>query len=159
MEFVPAKILQKLEEQIKVLEYELHNELPREIKIAREHGDLSENAEYKAAKERQEIVRARLGLLKKRLAEISMVDFSKIPRDAVGLGSTVVVYDVNTGNEISYRLVTSEEANVANGAISTNSPIGRGLLGKRAGDVVQIRTPAGVKEFEILRLTTIHDEE
>jgi len=159
MESVSAKILQKLEVQIRALEYELHNELPREIKIAREHGDLSENAAYKGAKERQEIVRARLGLMQKRLAELSMVDFSKIPRDAVGLGSTVIVYDVKTENEISYRLVTSEEANVANGAISTTSPIGRGLLGKRVGDVVQIRTPAGGKELEILRLTTIHDEE
>jgi transcription elongation factor GreA len=159
MIFVPAKILQKLEVQIKALEYELHNELPREIKVAREHGDLSENAEYKAAKERQEIVRARLGLLKKRLAELSMIDFSKIPRDAVGLGSTVVLYDVNTKNEIFYRLVTSEEADAASRAISTTSPIGRGLLGRRVGDVVQVRTPAAVKEFEILRLTTIHDEE
>jgi transcription elongation factor GreA len=154
-----AKILQNLEEKIRALEYELHNELPREIKIAREHGDLSENAEYKAAKERQEIVRARLGLLQKRLAEFSMIDFSKIPHDAAGLGSTVVLYDLKTENEISYRLVTSEEADAANGAISTTSPIGRGLLGKRVGDVVQIRTPAGGKEFEILRLTTIHDEE
>ncbi len=151
--------MQKLEEQIKALEYELHNELPKEIKTAREYGDLSENAEYKAAKERQEIVRARLGLLKKRLAEFSMIDFSKIPRDAVGLGSAVVLYDLQTENEISYRLVTSEEADVARGAISTTSPIGRGLLGKRVGDIVQIRTPAGSKEFEILRLTTIHDEE
>ena len=156
---MPAKILQKLEEQVKALEYELHNELPREIKRAREHGDLSENAEYHAAKERQGIISARLGLLKKRLAEFSMLDFSKIPRDAVGLGSTVVLYDVNTENEISYRLVTSEEADAANGAISTTSPIGRGLLGKQPGDVVQIRTPAGLKEFEILRLKTIHDEE
>jgi transcription elongation factor GreA len=154
-----AKILQRLEEQIKALEYELHNELPREIKVAREHGDLSENAEYKAAKERQEIVRARLGLLKKRLAEFSMIDLTKIPRDAVGLGSTVVLYDLKTENEVSYRLVTSEEADAASGAISTTSPIGRGLLGKRVGDTVQIRTPAGIKEFEILRLTTIHDDE
>jgi transcription elongation factor GreA len=154
-----AKIFQKLEEQIKALEYELHNELPREIKIAREHGDLSENAEYKAAKERQDIVRARLGLLQKRLAELSMIDLTKIPRDAVGLGSTVVLYDLKTESQISYRLVTSEEVDFANGAISTTSPIGKGLLGKKAGDVVQIRTPAGAKEFEILRLTTIHDEE
>ena len=152
------KILQKLEEQIKVLEYELHNELPREIKTAREHGDLSENAEYKAAKERQGIVSARLGQLKKRLGELSMLDFSKIPRDAVGLGSTVVVYDLKAENEISYRLVTAEETDASNGAISTTAPIGRGLLGKKVGDVVEIRTPAGVKELEILRLTTIHDE-
>jgi transcription elongation factor GreA len=156
---MPARILQKLEEQIKALEYELHNELPREIKKAREHGDLSENAEYKAAKERQEIVRARLTQLQKRLAELSMVDWSKIPRDAVGLGSTVVLYDFQAGTEVSYRLVTAEEANVANGAISTTSPIGRGLLGKQVGDEVDIRTPAGARKFEILRLTTIHDEE
>lgn len=154
-----AKLIQKLEEQIRALEYELRNELPREIKTAREHGDLSENAEYKAAKERQEIVRARLGQLKKRLAEFSMIDLTKIPRDAVGLGSTVVLYDVKTENEITYRLVPSEETDVANGAISTTSPIGRGLLGKKVGDEAQIRTPAGVKEFEIRRLTTIHDSE
>jgi transcription elongation factor GreA len=159
MALVAAKILQKLEEQIKALEYELHHELPREIRIAREHGDLSENAEYKAAKERQEIVRAHLERLKKRLGELSMIDMSKIPRDAVGLGSTVVLYDVQTEAEISYRLVTSEEVDFANGSISTTSPIGRGLLGKRVGDVAQIRTPAGSKEFEILRLSTIHDEE
>ncbi len=154
-----AKVLQKLEGQIRALEYELHNELPREIKTAREHGDLSENAEYKAAKERQEIVGARLAMLKKRLAELSMLDFSKIPRDTAGFGSTVVVYDVHTESEISYRLVTSEEADAANGAISTTSPIGRGLLGKKPGDVAQIRTPAGLKELEILRLTTIHEQE
>ena len=158
MTVVAAKILQKLEDQIKVLERELHFELPREIKIAREHGDLSENAEYKAAKERQEIVRARLEQFKKRLAELSMVDVTKIPRDAVGLGSSVVLYDVKAESEISYRLVTSEEADVAKGMISTTSPIGRGLLGKKAGDVAEIRTPAGLKEFEILRLSTIHDE-
>ncbi|MBI3667390.1 MAG: transcription elongation factor GreA [Acidobacteria bacterium] len=156
---MPAKILLKLEEQIKALEYELHNELPREIKRAREHGDLSENAEYHAAKERQGIVHARLTLLKKRLAEFSMLDFSKIPRDAVGLGSSVALYDTKTENEISYRLVTSEEADATNGAISTTSPIGRGLLNKQVGDVVQIRTPAGLKEYEILRLKTIHEEE
>jgi transcription elongation factor GreA len=156
---VSAKILQKLEEQIKALEYELHHELPREIKTAREHGDLSENAEYKAAKERQEIVRARLEQFKKRLADLSMVDVSKIPRDAVGLGSSVVLYDVHSEVEVSYRLVTSEEADVGKGLISTTSPIGRGLLNKQVGDVAQVRTPAGVKEFEILRLSTIHDEE
>jgi len=156
---VPARIMQKLQEQIKALEYELHIELPREIQRAREHGDLSENAEYAAAKERQELVRARLGLFKKRMAELSLIDFSKIPRDAVGLGSTVVLLDVNSGSEITYRLVTSEEADAANGAISTPSPIGRGLLGKKVGDQVQVRTPAGMKEFEILRLTTMQDEE
>ena len=156
---MPARLLQKIEEQVRALEYELYNELPREIKKAREHGDLSENAEYKAAKERQGIVRARLEQLQHRLSELSMVDFSKIPRDAVGFGSTVVLYDLKAATEISYRLVTAEEADASNGAISTTSPIGRGLLGKQVGDTVEIRIPAGVKRFEIRRLTTIHDGE
>ena len=154
-----VKFLQKLEEQIRALEYELYNELPREIKKAREHGDLSENAEYKAAKERQGIVRAHLERLKKRITEVSMIDLTKIPHDAVGLGSTVVVYDLKSENEVSYRLVPSEEADAANGAVSTTSPIGRGLLGKKVGDTAEIHTPAGKKEFEILRLKTIHEEE
>ena len=153
-----VEFIQKLEKEIKALEYELHNELPKEIQTARELGDLSENAEYAAAKERQDLVRARLGQLQKRLADLSMIDFSKIARDAIGLGSTVTVYDVNNGAEIEYRLVTSEESDVPNGKISTTSPIGRGLMGKKVGDVAEIRTPRGEKEFEILKLATIHDQ-
>ncbi len=147
----------KLQEEITALEYELRTELPREILKARAHGDLSENAEYHAAKERQRYVDARLGQLKKRLAEFSMVDVSKIPRDKVGLGSTVVVLDYQKDVETTYKLVTSEETDVAKGLISTSSPIGRGLLGKVAGDVVRIQSPGGFREMEILRLTTIHD--
>ena len=121
-------------------------------------GDLSENAEYAAAKERQDLVRARLGQLQKRLADLSMIDFSKIARDAIGLGSTVTVYDVGNGAEIEYRLVTSEESDVPNGKISTTSPIGRGLMGKKVGDVAEISIPRGEKEFEILKLTTIYGQ-
>ena len=150
-------IKKKLQEEIASLEYELRNELPKEILKARAHGDLSENAEYHAAKERQGFVNARLNQLKKRLAEMSMVDFSKIPHNRVGLGSTVVVLDVKKDEEISYNLVTSEEADAANGKISTSSPIGRGLLGKEVGDVVKVQIPGGFKEFEILKLTTIHE--
>ena len=150
-------IKKKLQEEIASLEYELRNELPKEILKARAHGDLSENAEYHAAKERQGFVNARLGQLKKRLAEISMVDFSKIPHDRVGLGSKVVVLDVKKDEEISYNLVTSEEADAANGKISTSSPIGRALLGKDVGDVVKVQIPGGLKELEILKLTTIHE--
>jgi len=150
-------IKKKLQEEIATLEYELRNELPREILKARAHGDLSENAEYHAAKERQGFVNARLNQLKKRLAEMSMVDFSKIPHDRVGLGSKVVVLDVNKDEEISYNLVTSEEADAANGKISTSSPIGRALLGKEVGDVVKVQIPGGLKELEILKLTTIHE--
>lgn len=150
-------IKKKLQEEIAALEYELRNELPREILKARAHGDLSENAEYHAAKDRQGFVNARLNQLKKRLAEMSMVDFSKIPRDRVGLGSTVVVLDLKRDEEITYNLVTSEEADAANGRVSTTSPIGRALLGKEVGDVARVQSPGGVKELEVLKLTTIHD--
>jgi transcription elongation factor GreA len=150
-------IKKKLQEEIAALEYELRNELPKEILKARAHGDLSENAEYHAAKDRQGFVNARLNQLKKRLAEVSMVDFSKIPHDRVGLGSTVVVLDVKREEEITYNLVTSEEADAANGKISTTSPIGRALLGKEVGDLAKVQSPGGVKELEILKLTTIHD--
>ncbi len=148
----------KLQDEITTLEYELHVELPREILKARAHGDLSENAEYHAAKERQGFVNARLGQLRKRLADISMIDFTKIPRDKVGLGSTVVVLDTKRDAEVTYNLVTSEEADAANGKVSTTSPIGRALLNKAVGDEVKVQSPGGIKELEILKLTTIHDE-
>ena len=150
-------VKKKLQEEILALEYELRNLLPKEILKARAHGDLSENAEYHAAKERQAWVNARLGQLQARLREFSMVDVSKIPRDRVGLGSHVVVLDLVKDEEFTYSLVTSEEADVGSGKISTSSPIGRGLLGKRVGDTVKIQIPDGVREMEILSLTTIHD--
>jgi len=147
----------KLQDEIAALEYELRNELPKEILKARAHGDLSENAEYHAAKERQGFVNARLNHLKQRMADMSMVDFSKIPHGRVGLGSRVVVLDVRKDERITYNLVTTEEADAANGKISTNSPIGRGLLGKEVGDTVKVTIPGGVREFEILELITIHE--
>ena len=150
-------IKKKLQDEIAILERELHVELPKEILKARAHGDLSENAEYHAAKDRQGFVNARLGQLKKRLAEMSMVDFTKIPHGKVGLGSTVVVLDTRRDEEITYNLVTTEEADPANGNISTTSPIGRALLGKEVGDEVKVQSPGGLKELEILKLTTIHD--
>ena len=150
-------IKKKLQDEITVLDYELKVELPKEILKARAHGDLSENAEYHAAKERQGFVNARINQLKHRLAEISMIDFTKIPHDRAGLGSIVVVRDVNRDEEMTYNLVTTEEADAANGKLSTTSPIGRALLGKDVGDVVKVQSPGGVKELEILKLTTIHD--
>lgn len=149
----------KLQDEIAALDYELHNELPKEIRTARAHGDLSENAEYHAAKERQGMVNARLNQLKQRLAEVSMIDFSRIPHDRVGLGSRVVVLDVKKDEEITYNLVTTEETDAAQGKISTNSPIGRGLIGKEVGDVVKVQIPGGLKELEILKLQTIHELE
>ena len=150
-------IKKKLQDEIATLERELHVELPRDILTARAHGDLSENAEYHAAKDRQGFVNARLNQLKKRMGEISMIDFSKIPHGKVGIGSTVVVLDIKRDEEITYNLVTSEEADAANGKISTTSPIGRALLGKEVGDEVKVTSPGGVKDLEILKLTTIHD--
>jgi transcription elongation factor GreA len=150
------ELKKKLQEEITALEMELRVELPREILKARAHGDLSENAEYHAAKERQGMVNARLGQLYGRLRDISMIDMSKIPHDRVGLGSTVVVLDVDKDEKVRYKLVTSEDVDVANGRISTSSPIGRGLLGKVVGDTVQIQIPDGVREMEIVELITIH---
>jgi transcription elongation factor GreA len=150
-------IKKKLQDEIVTLEYEMHVELPREILKARAHGDLKENAEYHAAKERQGMVNARINQLKQRLADISMIDFTKIPRDRVGLGSIVVVLDTKREEELTYHLVTVEEADAANGKVSTSSPIGRALLGKEVGDEVKVQSPGGVKELEILKLTTIHD--
>ena len=151
-------VKKKLQDEITVLDYELKVELPREILKARAHGDLSENAEYHAAKDRQGFVNARLNQLKQRLAELSMIDFSKIPHDRAGLGSTVVVLDTKREEEITYNLVTSEEADAPNGKVSTTSPIGRAILGKEVGDTVRVLSPGGVKELEILKLATIHDK-
>jgi transcription elongation factor GreA len=148
----------KIQEEITALEYELRNELPKEILKARAHGDLRENAEFHAAKERQRYVDARLSQLKKRVAELSLVDLTKVPKDRVGFGSTVVVLDVKKDEELTYKLVTSEESDANNGLISTSSPIGRGLLGRQVGDEVKISIPGGVRLLEILRLTTIHDQ-
>ena len=145
-----------LAEQIRVLEQELTVELPAEIKKAVALGDLSENAEYHSAKQRQEFVNARLGQLKKRMGELAMVNLDNIPRDKVGYGSTIVVFDNTKDEEISYKLVTSEEADVTKGLISTTSPIGRALLGKEIGDTAIVVTPNGKRELEILKLTTIH---
>jgi len=150
-------ILKKLKEEIKVLEEELHIELPRALKVAREHGDLSENAEYDAAKERQGYVIARLGQLRKRLADLSMVNFDRIPKGKISFGSQVTVYDHQKEEEVIYKLVMSEEADAGKGLISTTSPIGRALLGKEEGEEVTVSTPSGLKVFEIVRLLTIHD--
>ena len=152
------KAIGKLEDEIRAIETELHGELPKLIQKAREHGDLSENAEYAAAKERQRLLGARMAQLSERLAKLKLIDLSKIPRNEVGLGSTVVVIDYDLDREVTYELVTTEESDVAAGRISTSSPIGRGLLGKREGDVAEVRTPRGMKEFEVVSLVTMHNK-
>jgi transcription elongation factor GreA len=150
-------IKRKLRDEIEALEHELIHELPKEIKKAAALGDLSENAEYHMAKQRQEFVKARVRQLGRRLADLSMVDMNNIPKDKVGLGSTVKVFDSTKNEEMEYNIVTSEESDVAAGKISTNSPIGRALLNKKVGDTATVVTPNGTRELEILTLSTIHD--
>ena len=152
------QIKRKLKEEIDALEHELIHELPKEIKKAAALGDLSENAEYHMAKQRQEFVKARVRQLGKRLADLSMVNMNNIPRDKVGLGSTVKVFDNSKNLEMEYKIVTSEESDVTAGKISTTSPIGRALLNKKVGDEVIVISPNGKRELEILSLSTIHDE-
>jgi transcription elongation factor GreA len=152
-----GRILKKFEDEIQQLERELKTELPKEIKRARELGDLRENAEYHAAKERQRLVESRISLLKKRVSEISLMNLDKLPHGRVGFGSTVHLKDAD-GHTITYQLVMPEDADVEQGLISTASPIGRALLNKEEGDEVTVTTPNGSKHFELLRLATIHDE-
>src|SRR6201992_1420176 len=154
---MPEQVMKRLEEEIKWLEHELTTELPAEIKKAVALGDLSENAEYHMAKQRQVFVNARLGQLKKRMGELALVNLANIPHDRVAFGSTIVVYDTSKDEEIEYKLVTSEESDVNKGLISTTSPIGRALVGKQVGDVATVVTPNGKRDLEVLKLITIHD--
>jgi transcription elongation factor GreA len=155
---VKARILKKFEDEIHQLDRELKTELPREIKRARELGDLRENAEYQAAKERQRLVESRISLLQKRVSEISLMNLDRLPKDKVGFGSTVTLRD-ETGQTVVYQLVMPEDANVEDGLISTASPIGRALLNKEEGDEVTVTTPNGsVRHFEVTKLVTIYDE-
>ena len=152
-----ARLLKKFGDEIQALDKELKTELPKEIKRARELGDLRENAEYQAAKERQRLVESRISMLQKRVSEISLMNLDKIPHDKVGFGSTVHLKDPN-GHTVVYQLVMPEDADVELGLISTASPIGRGLLGKEEGDEVTITAPNGSRRFELVKLVTIHDE-
>ena len=149
----------KLQEELATLEDELHFKLPKEIQKAREFGDLRENAEYKAAMERQSIVNARIRQIHERLNEVKSIDISKIPTDRAAYGSTVVLYDLDKDDKVTYQLVTSEESAPESGKISTVSPIGQALMGKQEGDAIKVKTPTGIRNFEIARLTTIHDKE
>lgn len=153
------EIKKKLQAELDELEQELHFKLPKAIQHAREFGDLSENAEYKAAKERQTFVQARISLLHQRMSEVESIDLTKIPTDRIAYGSKVVLYDLDKEEKITYRLVTSEESDPDAGAISTVSPIGQALMGKDEGDEIKVKTPTGWRNFEITRVTTIHEQE
>ena len=152
-----VEIKQRLQGELDELESELRVHLPKEIKRALEFGDLRENSEYRAALDRQNVVKARIEL-RQRISEISSIDLSKISRDKAGYGSTLVLFDSEKDEEVTYRLVTPEESDPQNGLISTTSPVGKSLMGKEEGDEVVVRTPAGARNFEVRRLTTIHTE-
>lgn len=154
---MPEEIRQKILEELRQLETELRTEIPKELKKAVAMGDLSENAEYEAARNRQDYVRARIGNLQKRLSELSMIDTSRLPTDRIAYGSTVELYDIDSGDDLTYILVMAEDADIAQNKISTSSPIGKGLMGKREGEEVEIITPNGKRRFEIVKLATIHD--
>ena len=151
------EVRKKIQNELAELENELRFKLPKEIQKAREFGDLKENAEYKAALERQKIVMARVVQLSERLSEVDSIDLSQIPTDRAAYGSEVVLYDLDRDEKITYKLVTSEESAPENGFISTVSPIGQALMGKEEGDQVKVKTPLGARNFEITRLKTIHD--
>src|SRR5713226_2878506 len=153
-----SNVKQKLQAELDGLESELRIHLPKEIKRAREFGDLRENSEYQTALQRQTMVKARIRELRQRMSEVASIDLSKIPRDRASYGSTLVLYDAERDEEVTYRLVTPEESNPPEGLISTVSPIGRSLMGKEAGDEVVVTIPSGSRRFEIRRLITLHDE-
>ena len=152
-------VRKKLQEELNVIERELRVELPKEILRAREHGDLSENAEYKSAKERQSFLEGRKAQLHQRLASLSLMNLDKLPTDRAAYGSKVVLYDCDTEKEVEYRLVSAEESNVHQGLISITSPIGRSIVGKMVGDSIEIITPSGRKDYEMRSLLTIHEIE
>ncbi len=152
-------IRKKLQEELNTIERELRVDLPKEILRAREHGDLSENAEYKAAKERQSFLEGKKANLQARLASLSLINLDKIPHDRVAYGSRVVLFDYNTDKEVRYTLVSPEDSDISQGLISISSPIGRSLLGKSEGEEVSIVTPSGQRDYEIRSLITIHDIE
>ena len=150
------RILKRFNDEIAALERELKVDLPKEIQRAREYGDLRENAEYKAAKERQGIVDSRISMLKKRVGEIQLMNLERIPHDKANFGSTVHLRD-KEGAVIIYQLVMPEDADAEKGMISTASPIGRAILNKEEGDDVKVVTPVGTRNFELVKLITIHD--
>lgn len=153
-----SDVKQKLQTELEGLETELRVHLPKEIKRAREFGDLRENSEYQTALQRQNMVKARIRELRQRMSEVSSIELSRVPRDKAAYGSTLVLFDAEREEEVTYRLVTPEESDPPAGLISTVSPIGRSLMGKEEGDEVTVTTPAGSRRFEIKRLTTLHDE-
>ena len=146
---------QKLEEEAQRIDYELRITLPKEIHTALGQGDLSENAEYEAAKERQSTLHARLTQIQKRLADLSRIDVAGVPKDRAGLGSEVTVENLESGEEVRYTLVIPELADGNRSFVSIAAPVGKALMNRRVGDAVRITIPRGTLEFEVRRIVTL----
>jgi transcription elongation factor GreA len=153
------KILDKLEKELSELEHEFRVELPREIKTAVAMGDLRENAEYHAALERQAFVRARISQLRERLGALNAISLDQVPRDRSAIGSRLELLDLDTDEEISYQLVFPEASDLDQGLLSIASPIGKALVGLKEGDEVKIEIPSGARNFEVLGLKTMHEQD
>jgi len=151
-------ILAKLKKEVADLKHELTFKIPKDLQTAAAHGDLSENAEYDAAKNRQEFVRSRIGQLEGRVRELSMYTIASIPKGVVAYGSRVTVADVDSGDKTEYRIVFPEEVDAARGEISLSSPIGRAMMNKTEGDEVEVQTPSGKRTYQILALVTWHEQ-
>ena len=152
-------IVERLQAELTALRRELNVELPRIIEEARGHGDLKENAEYHAAKEKQGVVNARVGALEARIKDLSLYNYSSIPKGVIGYGSVVELEDVDSGDTVRYEMVFAEEVDMARGRISLTSPVGQALLKRREGDEVNIQLPGGRKKYQVVSLTTIHERE
>jgi transcription elongation factor GreA len=152
-------VMRRLKKELDELRYELKAKLPKELEVAREHGDLRENAEYEACKERQGYLNARIGQIEQRIRDLSLYTVNSIPRDSVGYGSQVTLENADDGGEEKYEIVFPEEVDPASGLISIGSPLGRALLNKEVGDEVIVATPKGRRTFQIVDLRTIHDRE
>ncbi|HUY28655.1 MAG TPA: GreA/GreB family elongation factor [Candidatus Binataceae bacterium] len=149
-------VIKRLKKELEVMKRELTVELPKELERARAHGDLSENAEWAMAKQRQEFLRARVGNMEVRIAELTTIDLESIPRDTVGLGSRVKLEDLDEGGVTEYEIVVPEEVDGAQNKISLSSPLGRGLIGKAEDDDIEVVTPKGKRSYQVKKLTTIH---
>jgi transcription elongation factor GreA len=150
-------IIKKLDAELLISQKELQVDIPKAILTAREHGDLKENSEYKAAKERQTFLQARISLLQKRISDVTSLDIEKIPRDRSGLGSTLFLTDIKTGKEKQFHLVFPEDVDPDAGKISPGSPVGKALMGKQKGDEVMVLLPEQKIEYEVINVKTIHD--
>lgn len=156
---IREQLLEKIDEEVATLERELKVELPRQLAEAAAHGDLSENAEHEAAKDRKDTVTALLMKLYKKRQAIAGMNTRMIPHDAIGFWSTVELLDLDNDEQVTYRLVSADESDPRDGKISISSPIGRALCGKQEGDEVEVTTPRGTRLYEVLSYTTIHEVE